>query len=58
VGATEIAIQLQFLGKSIVLSLVGGAAGVFVGIFGRILKGMAVYVGPLFDLSASATRLD
>ncbi len=28
VGATEAAIQLQFLGESIMLSLVGGAAGV------------------------------
>jgi len=27
VGATEEAIQLQFLGESIMLSLVGGAAG-------------------------------
>ena len=31
VGATEAAIQLQFLGESIMLSLVGGAAGVLAG---------------------------
>jgi putative ABC transport system permease protein len=39
VGATESAIQLQFLGESIVLSLVGGAAGVLFGIFGSYLVG-------------------
>lgn len=32
VGATEEAIQLQFLGESVLLSLVGGGAGVLVGI--------------------------
>jgi putative ABC transport system permease protein len=32
VGATEEAIQLQFLGESVMLSLVGGAAGVIAGI--------------------------
>jgi putative ABC transport system permease protein len=39
VGATEEAIQLQFLGESIMLSLVGGAAGVLGGIFGSYLVG-------------------
>jgi putative ABC transport system permease protein len=39
VGATEEAIQLQFLGESIVLSLVGGAAGVLAGIAGSYLVG-------------------
>jgi len=34
VGATEEAIQLQFLGESIMLSLVGGAAGVLFGVLG------------------------
>ena len=39
VGATEEAIQLQFLSESIMLSLVGGAAGVLFGIFGSYLVG-------------------
>ncbi len=42
VGATEQAIQLQFLGESIMLSLVGGAAGVLLGIIGSILAGRAL----------------
>src|SRR6266702_1007156 len=42
VGATEKAIQLQFLGESIVLSLVGGAAGVLVGIFGSYMVGQTL----------------
>jgi putative ABC transport system permease protein len=32
VGATEEAIQIQFLGESVLLSLVGGAAGVLLGV--------------------------
>jgi putative ABC transport system permease protein len=39
VGATEGAIQLQFLGESVMLSLVGGTAGVLVGIVGSFLVG-------------------
>ena len=39
VGATEDAIQLQFLGESIMLSLVGGVAGVLLGVIGSILVG-------------------
>ena len=39
VGATEEAIQLQFLGESVMLSLVGGAAGVLFGIAGSYLVG-------------------
>jgi putative ABC transport system permease protein len=42
VGATEEAIQLQFLGESVVLSLVGGAAGVLAGIFGSYLVGQTL----------------
>jgi putative ABC transport system permease protein len=42
VGATEAAIQLQFLGESIMLSLVGGAAGVLFGIFGSYLVGQTL----------------
>ena len=41
VGATEEAIQLQFLGESVMLSLVGGAAGVVLGIAGSFLIGRA-----------------
>jgi putative ABC transport system permease protein len=43
VGATEEAIQLQFLGESIMLSLVGGAAGVLFGIFGSYLVGQTLH---------------
>src|SRR5258708_29460245 len=39
VGATAEANQLQFLGESIMLSLVGGAAGVLFGIFGAYVVG-------------------
>src|SRR6266849_4014154 len=43
VGATEEAIQLQFLGESIMLSLVGGAAGVLFGVFGSYLVGQTLH---------------
>jgi putative ABC transport system permease protein len=43
VGATEGAIQLQFLGESIMLSLVGGAAGVLFGILGSYLVGQTLH---------------
>jgi len=36
-------IQLQFLGESIVLSLVGGAAGVLFGLFGSYLVGQTLH---------------
>ena len=39
VGATEGAIQLQFLGESVMLSLVGGAAGVLLGIVTSVVIG-------------------
>ena len=42
VGATEGAIQLQFLGESVVLSMVGGAAGVALGIVGSAVVGRAL----------------
>jgi putative ABC transport system permease protein len=37
VGATEGAIQLQFLGESVMLSMIGGAAGVLLGVVGSTL---------------------
>jgi putative ABC transport system permease protein len=43
VGATEGAIQLQFLGESIMLSLVGGTAGVLFGVFGSYLVGETLH---------------
>ena len=43
VGATEEAIQLQFLGESVMLSLVGGAAGVLFGIVGSYLVGETLH---------------
>ncbi len=39
VGATEDAIQLQFLGESVMLSLAGGVLGVFLGIAASIVVG-------------------
>ena len=39
VGATEEAIQLQFLGESVMLSLVGGAAGVLLGVVASMVVG-------------------
>jgi putative ABC transport system permease protein len=42
VGATEGAIQLQFLGESVMLSLVGGTAGVLLGIVGTVVAGRAL----------------
>ena len=42
VGATEEAIQIQFLGESVMLSLVGGAAGVLLGIAGSFFIGRAL----------------
>jgi putative ABC transport system permease protein len=42
VGATEEAIQLQFLAESVLLSLVGGAAGVAAGVIGSFFVGRAL----------------
>ena len=42
VGATEEAIQLQFLGESVMLSLVGGSAGVLLGIIGSFVIGQTL----------------
>jgi len=41
VGATEEAIRLQFLGEAVVLSLIGGAAGVLFGVGGSFIIGRA-----------------
>src|SRR5690349_19501364 len=43
VGATEEAIQLQFLGESIMLSLTGGSAGVLFGICGSYVVGHTLH---------------
>src|ERR1700726_581269 len=42
VGATEEAIQIQFLGESVMLSMVGGSAGVMFGIVGSFLVGQTL----------------
>jgi putative ABC transport system permease protein len=42
VGATEEAIQFQFLAESIMLSLVGGGAGVLFGVLGSYLVGQTL----------------
>jgi putative ABC transport system permease protein len=55
VGATEGAIQFQFLGESVMLSLVGGAAGVVVGIAGSFFLGRAL-AWPM-EMSAEAVVL-
>jgi putative ABC transport system permease protein len=39
VGATDSAIQFQFLGEAVMLSLVGGGAGVVLGIVGSLVLG-------------------
>jgi putative ABC transport system permease protein len=39
VGATESAIQLQFLGESVMLSLAGGIAGVLIGVISSVVVG-------------------
>ena len=55
VGATEEAIQLQFLAESVMLSLIGGAAGVVVGVFGSFFVGQTL--GWAMELSAKAVFL-
>ena len=55
VGATEGAIQFQFLGESVMLSLVGGAAGVVMGVAGSFFVGRAL-AWPM-EMSAEAVVL-
>jgi putative ABC transport system permease protein len=55
VGATEEAIQIQFLAESVMLSLVGGAAGVIVGIVASFFVGRTLD-WPM-ELSAKAVLL-
>src|SRR5579862_625006 len=55
VGATEQAIQIQFLGESVLLSLVGGAAGVLLGIGVSLVGGRAL--GWAMQLSIEAVVL-
>jgi len=43
VGATESDVQLQFLGEAILLSLVGGVAGVGMGVFGSWMLGVVLH---------------
>jgi putative ABC transport system permease protein len=52
IGATEGAIQLQFLGESVMLSLVGGAVGVLLGVVGSYLIGHTL--GWRMEVSPSA----
>jgi putative ABC transport system permease protein len=42
VGATTWAIQIQFLGEAVMLSMLGGLLGVFVGVFGSFIMGYAL----------------
>jgi putative ABC transport system permease protein len=62
VGATEWAVQMQFLGEAIMLSLFGGVAGVFVGIASSIIYGrvmdwpmsiptQALIIAPFFSIA-------
>jgi putative ABC transport system permease protein len=62
VGATEWAVQMQFLGEAIMLSLFGGIAGVFVGIASSIIYGrvmdwpmsiptQALIIAPFFSIA-------
>ncbi len=55
VGATEEAIQVQFLGESVVLSLMGGGAGVLLGVIGSFFVGRGL--GWPMQLSAEGVVL-
>jgi len=55
VGATEEAIQLQFLGESVLLSVIGGSVGIVLGIGVSIIGGRAL--GWAMQLSIEAIVL-
>ena len=54
IGARRQAIQLQFLGESVMLSLVGGAAGVLIGVVGSFFVGRALHWPMQMSLQAVA----
>src|SRR5215468_12002840 len=62
VGATELAVQMQFLGEAIMLSLIGGLMGIVVGIgssilYGRIMQwpmsipSQVLFIAPIFSIA-------
>jgi len=55
VGATEGSIQVQFLGEAVMLSLVGGAAGILLGVGGSHLIGGMLQWPMRISLGAIAT---
>jgi putative ABC transport system permease protein len=55
IGATEEAIQFQFLGESVMLSLIGGGAGVLLGVLGTYAAGR--WLGWQMQLSLEAVLL-
>ena len=55
VGATEEAIQLQFLAESVILSLIGGAAGIVVGVVASFFVGRGL--GWPMQVSANAVLI-
>ncbi len=55
VGATEEAIQIQFLAESVILSLIGGFAGMLVGVIGSFFVGRTL--GWPMEISAKAVLL-
>jgi putative ABC transport system permease protein len=56
IGATEQDVQWQFLSESVVLSLLGGAAGILVGVGASLvitkLLGWAILISPMAIVAA------
>ncbi|MGZ3422920.1 MAG: ABC transporter permease, partial [Polyangiales bacterium] len=61
IGATQSGVRTQFLGESVVLSVVGGSAGVLVGLVGSLVLGRtlswtiaipldAIVIAPVFSI--------